>query len=218
MALKTSQLIINHSSIILRPKHINISYQFRKSQFSIMASQMHQESNCSQSGRRHVCSIIPVTLLQEILNNQQTSTQTRAAVQKTFNHVCKLQQQRVARDHHHAPSHGIRAGIIPPQIFQAVRDSEASSSEQKERAEKDLEHVKKIHALRVADKGTETATSELYRVLYTSAKTDTINKTLLFEEGAEAATVSKDQNASEVYDFFGKTYNFYSEVCHGNRR
>jgi hypothetical protein len=153
-----------------------------------------------------------VTLLQEILNNQETSAPTRAAVQKTFNHACKLQQARIARDHHHAPPHGIRAGIIPPQIFQAVRDSEASSSEQKEHAEKNLEYTKKIHSARVADHGTAAETSDLYRELYTSAKTDTINKTLLFEEGADVAIVSKDQNASEVYDFFGKTYKFYYEV------
>lgn len=180
-----------------------------------MAPQMLETDGSSPYYTPHVCSIIPPRLLQHILDNSETSEPTRAAVQKTYNHVCKLQASRAKKDHHHAgPAHGFTAGIVPPQIFRAVQQSEHTSSEQKAHAEKNLELTKKIHTARTgADSEAATATKHLYRALYTSSKTDTINKTLLFEEGAATAARSKDQDANEVYDFFGKTYQFYSEVC-----
>jgi hypothetical protein len=51
----------------------------------------------------------------------------------------------------------------------------------------------------------------VYRELYTSAKGDEINKKLLFKEGA-ATTSMKDSDAKNVYQYFGDTYQFYSEV------
>ena len=174
---------------------------------------------CFEHRNSHVCSIIPPNLLQHILNANENSDNTKAAAKKTFNHVCKLQTSRVRKDyrdyHHHsqAPTHGFTAGIIPPQIFKAALASEDTSSETKERAQNQLKGIEKLHSAR-ADQAAELKkpTAHVYRSLYTSAKTDTINKTLLFEEGADTKVVGKDIDASEVYDFFGKTYQFYSEV------
>src|ERR1700710_881472 len=116
-------------------------YPTHKSSFSRMASQMYPSK-----GKPHVCSIIPPQLLQHILNNSDTAAPTRAAVQKTYNHVCKLQASRVKKDNHHAaPGQGFTAGIIPPQIFQAILQSEETSSEQKARSESNLQYVKRVH-------------------------------------------------------------------------
>ena len=184
---------------------------------SIMASSTKQ---CSEYHNPHVCSIIPPNLLQHILNASENSDNTKAAAKKTFNHVCRLQTSRVRKDyrdyHHHpqAPTHGFTAGIIPPQIFKAALASEDTSSQTKERAQNQLKVIEKLHSAR-ADQAAELKkpTAHVYRSLYTSAQTDIVNKTLLFEEGADTKVVSKDIDASQVYDFFGKTYQFYSEVC-----
>lgn len=221
MPLTVSRLVkftFANSSLIYKPKHLRVNhYPTLKHSASIMASLDHQcEEGTAYQPRAHVCSIIPPTILQHILNHSETSAPTRAAAQKTYNHVCKLQATRVNRElPHGVPPHGLRtSGIVPPQIFQAMRQSEDTSSEQKERAEHNLLYSQKIHSSRTGtDEGAASTKEHLYRALYDSQKTDEVNKKLLFEEGAENAKIATDQNASEVYDFFGKTYQFYFEVC-----
>jgi hypothetical protein len=178
-----------------------------------------------------VCSIIPPNLLKHILNHSETSDATRAAVQKTYNHVCKLNAIRQSGElptasapqgiTHHGQSSTThnqpRRGIIPPQIFQAVRDSAETSSTQKEQAEKNLQSVSNVHATRTdqAAAGGSKAAQTVYRELYNSGKSDSINKHLLFKEGASAAQMT-DSDAKNVYQYFGDTYQFYSEVFKRN--
>lgn len=179
-----------------------------------MASNQQCGQGASSQHRGYICSIIPPTILQHILNNSETSASTRAAVQKTFNHVCKLQANRIKKEDqpHGLPPHHRTAGIIPPQIFQALRQSEDTSSEQKDRADHNLQYVQKIHSARTDQGAAASVTTQLFRELYDSQKTDELNKTLLFKEGAEAAKITLDKNAGEVYNYFGLTYQFFSEV------
>jgi len=96
-----------------------------------------------------------------------------------------------------------------------MRDSEETSARQKEIATKNLRQLEHFNAARAdhaaATKSTPSQT--VYRELYTSAKTDEVNKILLFKEGAFAAKMS-DSDAKNVYQYFGDTYQFYNEVCH----
>ncbi|PQE26745.1 hypothetical protein CJF31_00003434 [Rutstroemia sp. NJR-2017a BVV2] len=96
-------------------------------------------------------------------------------------------------------------------LFQAMVDSEDTSSEAKDRAKHELI---KTHNLRTdsSSEAKKPTTKHVYRSIYSSEKTDQLEKKLLFEEGAAEAVVAKDEDASRVYDFFGKTYQFYSEV------
>ncbi|KAH8597234.1 putative protease prtS [Bisporella sp. PMI_857] len=209
---------------------------------------MAQKSSPACSHRRstpYVCSIIPPQLLQTILDNDDTSAETKAAVQKTYNHVCKLHSARQTREgfahgtvhahvvgtagesntddanndppapHHRAPP---RRSIIPPKIFQAMEESEETSSEQKERARSSLQQIQNLHDSRaVADRGKAAPKAPtIYRSLYTSSKTDKLRKTLLFNEGATTAQISKDVSAKEVYEYFGDTWTFYNDIFSRN--
>lgn len=162
----------------------------------------------------HYCSILPPHLLKHIIDSPLTSPPTLIAAQKTYDHVCRVQDNRVAKDYaQYHVRHGFAAGIIPPHIFQSVLDSDETSSEEKGRAKHHLAQIDKYHAAR-ADHAAEAkaTTHQVYRKIYTSAKTNDLEKILLFEEGAPLPVVNKDHDARNVYDFFGKTYQFYNEV------
>lgn len=163
----------------------------------------------------HFCSILPPHLLKHILESPLTSPPTLAAAQKTYNHVCRLHDNRVqgAYTQYQGPQ-GFAAGIVPPHMFQSIIDSDDTSLEAKERAKHQLADVKKYQAAR-ADHAAElkTTTNQVYRKIYSSEKTDRLEKTLIFEEGGATVNVKKDSDATNVYDYFGKTYQFYNEVC-----
>ncbi|KAA8571424.1 hypothetical protein EYC84_001427 [Monilinia fructicola] len=118
----------------------------------------------------HYCSILPPHLLKHIIDSPLTSPPTLIAAQKTYDHVCRVQDNRVAKDY---AQYHVRHGFA----------AEAKAT-----------------------------THQVYRKIYTSAKTNDLEKILLFEEGAPLPVVNKDHDARNVYDFFGKTYQFYNEV------
>lgn len=110
----------------------------------------------------HVCSIIPPKLIQHIIAHPETSEPSRAAAQKTYNHMIRLHAARAANPQGHevqglmAHSHGQsasahapaappRRGLIPPKVFQAMSESEETTDEQKERAHKNLRTIGKFN-------------------------------------------------------------------------
>jgi len=128
---------------------------------SLNETYWHLGKECSHSHHApYVCSIVPPRLLQEILNRDETSSGCKVAAQKTLNHISRLQSVRQSRttfSHASAPhtdeapttqSAGKSSGddeapaphsrapprrsIIPPKIFQAMAESEDTTSDQKQ--------------------------------------------------------------------------------------
>lgn len=56
----------------------------------------------------------------------------------------------------------------------------------------------------------------IYRAIYDSKKSNKKRRALLFEEGGNTAAFKADVNASEVFEYFGKAHQFFSEVFHRN--
>ncbi|KAF7855410.1 hypothetical protein EAF04_010153 [Stromatinia cepivora] len=166
----------------------------------------------------HFCSIVPPHLLKHIVNSPLTIPPTLVAAQKTYDHVCRLHDKRVRGDYiHDQESQDFAAGIIPPHIFQSVLDSEDASTEEKERAKHNLAYIDQYHAAR-ADRAAEAraTTHHVYRKIYNSAGTNEMKKVLIFEEAAKIPFETMDWDAKNVYDYFGKTYEFYNEVFNRN--
>ncbi|KAK6585165.1 hypothetical protein PZA11_001892 [Diplocarpon coronariae] len=178
----------------------------------------------------HVCCIIPPALLLDILSANEASAGTRAAVQKTYNHCCKLQSRRKTRQVTSAqPRRGLSAtggqslpqpqrSIIPPGVFHGTAVSSEATPEQQQHAQHSTQINQDVRSAR-ADKATATAVAAttpdadgLYRKIYSSVQTDTLRKKLLYQEGGDVAAFSSDQGAQEILDFFGKTYQFYKDV------
>ncbi|TVY64170.1 Protease PrtS [Lachnellula suecica] len=187
---------------------------------------------------RHVCSIIPPTLLLTILENNNTSQNTRDAVQKTYDHYCKLQQHRKVRLNAcrsgattgipHAQGLTARGSvgqsshrsIIPPSLFKAIADSDDTSSVQKEHAESNIKISQQIHSARSnaqhrtgTTPAAEPELAQMVRKIYDSKTSNKLRKTLIFQDqGGKATTSVTDEGAKEVLQFFEDTYQFYKEV------
>lgn len=134
----------------------------------------------SHKSCKHFCSIIPPSLLLDILESNNTSQETRAAVQKTYDHCGKLLAKRKT----HCHGGGARQGLTA---------SSGGTSGTSAAAAPDAE-------------------DGLFRKIYNSQKTAKLRKKLIYSEGGDLSTLEADQSAKEVWDYFGKTYEFYKEV------
>jgi len=134
---------------------------------------------------KHFCSIIPPNLLLDILESNNTSQETRAAVQKTYDHCGKLLAKR--KTHCHG-GHSGGAGAGARQGLTASASGGTSTTPAPD------------------------AEDGLFRKIYTSQKTAKLRKKLLYSEGGDLTTLEADESAKEVLEYFGKTFEFYKEV------
>lgn len=168
----------------------------------------------------HCCYIVPPHILKAIAHSDAASAESREVALKTLTQIRRVRETRVgiqssfAAPHHHGPPHG--QGIVPSYISQAIIDSDATSEESKERAQKHLAGVSAIAAAKVKHPtptpGTGAPTP--YRVLYDSQQTSREQKKKLWEEGNVPA--NPDPYAKQVYDHFGNTFKFYSDILKRN--
>lgn len=217
--------------IYLHPK----SYSVHIYLLYIMASTMIRKTSVPRTAIvPHVCSFIPPNLLLDIIAANKAGERTNAAVQKTYNHCCKLQTKRKTRHATISSQHvqGLAAiggrsqpqphshhSIIPSHVFQDIAASSEATPEQQEHAQHNIKISQNVHSAR-ADKvtGTYGAAAKtpdahgLSRKIYTSVTTDELRKKLIFQEGQDVKGLASDAAAGEIYDFFGKTYQFYKEV------
>ncbi|KAG4438712.1 hypothetical protein IFR05_005792 [Cadophora sp. M221] len=191
---------------------------------------------------KHICSIIPPNLLLDILESNNTSQETRAAVQKTYDHCGKLLSKRKTHCHQGQSGgarHGLTASggqshrphtqsIIPSYVFEDIASSSEASPQDQARAQHNIQASEKVHSLRTAaDTDTTTGASTsaaadttpapdaedgLFRKIYSSQKTAKLRKKLLYTEGGDIKVLEADTSAKEVLEYFGKTFEFYKEV------
>ncbi|KAH7312971.1 putative protease prtS [Rhexocercosporidium sp. MPI-PUGE-AT-0058] len=186
----------------------------------------HHDFNHGPNGyphkpNKHICSIIPPNLLHDILERNNTSQETRAAVQKTYDHCSKLLSKRKAHCHQDQVS-GARQGLAA-----SGASSSSSTPEDQARAQHNIQATQNIHSLRsAADTSSTTGASTsaaagtpapdaedgLFRKIYSSQKTDKLRKKLLYTEGGDVKVLEADVSAKEVLEYFGKTFEFYKEV------
>ncbi|CZT43529.1 related to Protease PrtS [Rhynchosporium secalis] len=122
------------------------------------------QTNISHTPRKHICSIIPPSLLLDILEGNNTSQETRAAVQKTYDHCGKLLAKRKSNSHQGhqgASNHNLTASggqshrphghsIIPSYVFSDIASSSSASPSEQEQAESNIQSTQRIHSLRTA--------------------------------------------------------------------
>lgn len=159
----------------------------------------------------HVRSIIPPYLLQSIVNSESVPQDARTCAERTLTHTRMLRETRASFGTGHGghPDHS----IVPPHMLQAIIDSDDASSEDKERARHNLAHS---HAIREARAGGATDTAphkRLVRVIYDSEHTDDLPGDRIRREGQVA---TQDVSATEVYDDFKKTFDFYHQIFKRN--
>ncbi|KAL2060956.1 hypothetical protein VTL71DRAFT_9008 [Oculimacula yallundae] len=133
-----------------------------------------EATTLSYQPRKHICSIIPPNLLHDILEGNNTSQETRAAVQKTYDHCGKLLAKRKTHCHqgHQGGSHqNLTASggqfhrphtnsIIPSYVFSDIASSSSASQEEQAHAESNIQTTQRIHSLRTAtDTDTTTGVS-----------------------------------------------------------
>jgi Zn-dependent metalloprotease len=166
----------------------------------------------------HCCYIIPPHMLKAIADSQAASEDSRFIANKTLSHIAKIHTARIeaiARTAEDQP-HPQPQGIIPSHVFQAILDSESASDHAKDQAKNHLASMGALKAAKTSHSGGKPATSSmhLFRLLYDSQETSREPGTKLFVEGQVPANA--DLMAKQVYDNFGSTFKFYSEVLSRN--
>ncbi|EHK96529.1 putative protease prtS [Glarea lozoyensis 74030] len=118
--------------------------------------------------------------------------------------------------------------IIPPPLLKEILDNGNPSEPTRIALEKTYHHSCKLTANRkirnaaiakpagkvqgLAAGVAPTPTEVIHRVIYDSKKTPKLRKTLIVDEAKGSTTTLTDADAKNVYDYFGKTYQFYEEV------
>jgi len=179
----------------------------------------------SSSSAPYCCSIIPVSMLKAIANSKTASSNSRDVANKTIKHIQAMHNARV--DTHDklaaGESHPPRRGFVPQYVFQSILDSDTASEQAKEQAHHHLASMDSLKAAKTLPVDKKplakpttpvTPAMHLFRVLYTSHGTDVEPGKLIFKEGKIPAKV--DPAAKQVYDQFGDTFKFYSEVLSRN--
>jgi Zn-dependent metalloprotease len=87
-------------------------------------------------------------------------------------------------------------------------DSEGASQEDKDRAQKVLDSSDAIREARAGARPKAPKTMQVNRMIYDCKESNDTPGDLSRKEGAPAVT---DVSVNEVYDYFGKTYDFYSK-------
>jgi len=118
--------------------------------------------------------------------------------------------------------------IIPPPLLKQILDNGNPSEPTRIALEKTYHHsckllstrkeryaaiakpAGKVHSLAAGVAPSPTAV--IHRVIYDSKKTQKLRKTLIIDEAKGSTTTITDADAKNVFDFFGKTYQFYEEV------
>lgn len=166
----------------------------------------------------HRCYIIPPHMLKAIANSQAASNNSRAVAAKTVTHIASVHRARVETQAKFAAGqpHPRPQGIVPSYVFQAILDSNTASEESKEQAKGHLTSMGAIKAAKVSPTAAKAGTSamHLFRILYDSQGKSREPGKKLFYEGHVSANA--DPYAKQVYDNFGSTFKFYSEILKRN--
>jgi Zn-dependent metalloprotease len=157
-------------------------------------------------------------MLKAIAESHEASENSRAMAAKTLAHIETVHNARVELLASNAAgaSHPPPQGIVPSNVFQAILDSDTASEQSKKQARSHLAHVGDVAAAKVAP---TTSTSDaspmhLFRILYDAKQRNREPGTKLFYEGH--VPDDADPYAKQVYDNFGSTFKFYSEVLNRN--
>jgi len=159
-------------------------------------------------------------MLKAIAHSNAASSNSQKMAIKTINHIKAIHQDRVdvhtsltaSHSHHNTRTHG----IVPQYVFQAILDSNSASDQSKQQAQNHLNNLGQLKAAKSSSSDAQPATKamHLFRILYDSKETDAEFKKRLFSEGQVPTDV--DIAAKQVYDQFGSTFRFYSEVLNRN--
>jgi Thermolysin metallopeptidase, catalytic domain len=175
----------------------------------------HQEHHDCTKGR--ICCIIPNYLLQHVVSNQEAPANARACAARSLLHNARLRGARQSHSVQHSQAHqDAFNGIVPLYMHQEILDSPDASDEQKDRARKNLEKSASIRASRegvVAPTAAAPRPKRLFRVLYDSERTNELPGDRLRTE-KQVATL--DTQGTNVWNYFGKTFEFYYEKFHRN--
>lgn len=173
----------------------------------------------SFTGVSHCCHIIPIHVLQAIANSNAASSNSRAIASKTILKIKAIHQARedaqakLAAGEPHA-----HQGIVPSYVFQAILDSDTASEQSKGQAKNCLAGIAALKAGKKPQTPGKPATStpHLFRVIFDSHETDIERQkgTEVIIEGH--VPENPDPSAKQVYDHFGSTFKFYSEVLGRN--
>jgi Zn-dependent metalloprotease len=157
-------------------------------------------------------------MLKAITNSQAASSNSRAVAAKTLTHIASVRRARVETQAKFAAGqpHPRPQGIVPSHVFQAILDSDTASEESKEQAKSHLTSMGAIKAAKVSPTASKAGTSAMhqFRILYDSQGTSREPGKKLFYEGHVSANA--DPYAKQVYDNFGSTFKFYSEILKRN--
>ena len=192
-----------------------------------------------------ICSIVPPYVLRSIIESQGAQEDERLCAQSTLDHRTHytarrcdrfdfLSQPLAVRRAHPGPT---TQAIVPEVLLQHIADSEAGDvdDETRQRAKRDLEHARRVHARRVISQDQVTLVPEeqattkpgvasaakpkaepqpstgFYRAVY-DAKNDPDEDDLpgkvVRVEGQKAG---KDETANDAYDNVGRVLDFYLE-------
>ena len=163
----------------------------------------------------HVCFIVPPHLLQGIIDSGDADANARLAAQRTLSPSRGYREARdspAARFGGSGHSSAGRHSIIPPHVLQAILDSDTSSPEDKDRAQRTLARSAAVREAREGGKASPeeiAGAKHLYRVIYDSHETNHLPGTRVRREGQGPV---QDENTNNVYDAFEKTFEFYNEV------
>jgi Zn-dependent metalloprotease len=169
-------------------------------------------------------------MLKAIVSSQAASQNSRDIANKTIAHISSVRQTRLQTQAGSAngdqpanggpPANGqphIRPqGIVPSYVFQEVLKSETASEESKERAKKHLASMGDIKAAKVRPATHEAPPQamRLYRRLYDSQQSTRQPGKKLFDENH--LPDNPDPYALQVYNNFGSSFKFFSEVLGRN--
>jgi Thermolysin metallopeptidase, catalytic domain len=167
--------------------------------------------------RGPICCIIPNYVLQHVVDNNDAPANSRACAARSLMHNERLHALRQGHcnrssDRHQDAFHG----IVPSYMHEAVLSNPDASDEQKQRARKNIEKSASIRATReglVQTAAAATQPKRLFRIIYDSENTDELPGQRLRTEKQE---VTLDTQGTQVWDYFGKTFEFYYEKFNRN--
>lgn len=170
------------------------------------------------AGPPQCCYIISSHILKAISHSQAASEKSRSIANKTLHHMTNIHHTRneaIAKISEGQP-HPHPQTIVPSYVFQAILNSESASDHAKDQARNRLASMGALKAAKTSHGGGKPASSamHLFRLLYDSNQTDEEPGKQLFVEGHVPANA--DPYAKQVYDNFGSTFKFYSEVLKRN--
>jgi Zn-dependent metalloprotease len=152
--------------------------------------------NC---GNGPVCTIIPAYLLQNIVDSESATENQRTCAART------IARTHAIRTAFHAPGAAPQQpSIVPNYMHQAIIDSPETSVEEKERAQKNIAAAAALRPSRAP---------RLMRTIYDCEQTSQLPGNQVRRESEVAV---QDVSTNEVYDFFGTTFEFYSQVFKRN--